>query len=113
MSASDKQEGGDHYKKITPEPWDVMYGWNREHYIGFLRYCALKRLGRWDGKDGALKEVRKAIHELQRLEEVLAEDERVRVSGAPYEIHRKDIHQHRAEVFRAPNGTPPEPDTVS
>ena len=71
LKASDFQVAGDHYKRLTPEPWDVMEGWNREHFIGFLRYSALKRLGRWDSKDGALQDVTKAIHELTKLKEIL------------------------------------------
>ena len=72
--ASETQVAGDHYKRLKPEPWEIMEGWNREHFIGFLRYNALKRLGRWDSKDGALQDVTKAIHELTRLKELLEED---------------------------------------
>lgn len=100
---SDRQVGGNHYKQIKPEPWEVMHGWDKEHFIGFLRYCAVKRLARWDSKDGALQDVRKAIHELQRLEEILAEEEKqilaeaeietVRVSGVPYEVSREELNR--------------------
>lgn len=76
MSANDIQEGGSHYKDLGIEPWDIMEEWNREHFIGFLRFCILKRLGRWDTKDGALLDMKKARHELDKLIEVL-EDEAV------------------------------------
>lgn len=72
--ASDTQIGGTHYKNLNPEPWDVMEGWNKEHFIGFLRYSALKRLGRWDSKDSALQDIKKAHQELGKLIELLEED---------------------------------------
>lgn len=71
MSANDRQVAGDHYKCLKPQPWEVMEGWDREHFIGFLRFSALQRLGRWDSKDNALQDVEKAIHELEKLAELL------------------------------------------
>ena len=93
MKASDTQVAGDHYKRLSPEPWEVMEGWNREHFKGFLRYSALKRLGRWDSKDNALQDVRKAIHELTRLEELLEED-----AGAAYMEESQKLDMNRKEV---------------
>ena len=75
VQPNDRQVGGNHYKQLKPEPWEIMEGWNREHFKGFLRFCAMKRLGRWDSKDNPLQEVEKAIHELQKLAELLREDQ--------------------------------------
>jgi len=74
----DIQIGGDHYKKLSPQPWEVMEGWGpREHFIGFLRFNILKRLGRWDSKDSALQDAKKARHELDKLIEIMEVSEEV------------------------------------
>lgn len=77
--AIDRQVGGSHYKDLGyGEPWKIMEVWDREHFKGFLRYNALKRLGRWNKKEPVLCNIEKAIHELQRLAELLREDEEVK-----------------------------------
>jgi hypothetical protein len=73
-SPNTTQVGGTHYKDLKIQPWEVMESWNREHFIGFLRYCILKRVGRWDSKDGALMDMKKARHELDKMIEMLEEE---------------------------------------
>jgi hypothetical protein len=38
----DKQFGGDHYKRMGIEPWDVVDTWPLEQRIGYYRGGALK-----------------------------------------------------------------------
>lgn len=70
-SARDIQIGGDHYKKSTVQPWDVVDTWPIEQQIGFHRGSALKYVMRMGTKDENLSEIRKAAHYLQKLVEVL------------------------------------------
>lgn len=71
QTASDIQIGGDHYKKSTVQPWDVVDTWPIEQQIGFHRGSALKYVMRMGTKDENLREIRKAAHYLQKLAEVL------------------------------------------
>lgn len=70
-TARDTQVGGDHYKKSTVQPWDVVDTWPIEQQIGFYRGNALKYVMRMGTKDENLREIRKAAHYLQKLAEVL------------------------------------------
>lgn len=72
MSARDTQVGGDHYKNMTVEPWDVVDSWPVEQRIGYYRGCALKYVMRMGSKDHSEQEILKAAHYLQKLAEVLA-----------------------------------------
>jgi hypothetical protein len=66
VSAADlKQISGDHYKKLDPEPWNVITAWN----LGYLDGTALKYIARWRDK-GGLNDIRKAIHFLEKFIEV-------------------------------------------
>ena len=71
MSASETQIGGDHYLNQKVEPWDVIDTWTREQQIGFHRGNALKYIMRMGSKDECKQEIKKAIHYLQKLIEVL------------------------------------------
>lgn len=78
MSANDTQVGGTHYKDLKIQPWEVMEAWGpKEHMIGFLRFCILKRLGRWDSKDSAIQDMKKARHELDKLIEIMESEDDV------------------------------------
>jgi NTP pyrophosphatase (non-canonical NTP hydrolase) len=72
--AKDRQVGGDHYKNMGVEPWDVVDTWPIEQRIGAYRHGALKYLMRMGTKDEQLQEIRKAAHYLQKLIEVLEND---------------------------------------
>lgn len=63
--ADAKQISGDHYKKLDPEPWNVITAWN----LGYLDGTALKYIARWRDK-GGLNDIRKAIHFLEKFIEV-------------------------------------------
>lgn len=69
MSANNSQIGGDHYKTLQPEPWDVIWQWRRDYLVG----SAIKYLARWETK-GGVDDLRKAVHFIQKRIE-LAEAE--------------------------------------
>ena len=73
--ANDRQVGGDHYKAMGVQPWDVVDTWPREQRIGYYRGGALKYLMRMGSKDGSPMEVAKGQHYIQKLLEVLNEQE--------------------------------------
>lgn len=73
MSANDTQVGGDHYKNLDIEPWDVIDTWPLEQRIGFYRGNALKYIMRLGAKDVMALEAKKAGHYCQKLAEVLSE----------------------------------------
>ena len=71
--ANDTQIGGDHYKNLGVEPWDVVDTWPTEQRIGAYRHGALKYLMRMGSKDEQLQEIKKCGHYIQKLIEVLEE----------------------------------------
>lgn len=71
--ANDKQVGGDHYKNMGVEPWDVVDTWPLYQRIGAYRAGALKYLMRMGAKDEAAQEIGKGLHYLEKLLEVLKE----------------------------------------
>lgn len=73
ISANATQVGGNHYKDMAVEPWDVIDTWPREQRIGFYRGNALKYIMRMGTKDEQLKEIGKVQHYLQKLVEELEE----------------------------------------
>jgi hypothetical protein len=72
--ARDMQFGGDHYKNMGVEPWDVVDTWPIEQRIGYYRGGALKYIMRMGNKDQSPMEIAKGKHYMQKLLEVL-EDE--------------------------------------
>ena len=68
-SANDLQIGGQHYKEMGVQPWDVMESvLTREEFIGFLKGNVIKysmRQGKKDGDDAG-----KARHYMMKLAEV-------------------------------------------
>lgn len=73
--ANDRQVGGDHYKNMGVEPWDVVDTWPREQRIGYYRGGALKYIMRMGSKDIDAQEIGKGQHYMQKLLEVLNEQE--------------------------------------
>jgi Protein of unknwon function (DUF3310) len=69
--ARDYMVGGTHYKDMKLEPWDVADTWPVEQQIGVYRHGALKYIMRMGYKDEGVQELKKAIHYLQKLIEVL------------------------------------------
>jgi len=73
--ANDRQVGGDHYKNMGVQPWDVVDTWPIEQRIGYYRGGALKYLMRMGSKDQSPVEVAKGQHYIQKLLEVLHEQQ--------------------------------------
>lgn len=73
--ARNRQVGGDHYKEMGVEPWDVVDTWPYEQRVGYYRGNALKYLMRMGRKDEAAIEAAKCQHYIQKLLEVLQEEE--------------------------------------
>jgi hypothetical protein len=73
MKASDMQYGGDHYKNMGVEPWDVVDTWPLEQRIGYYRGGALKYIMRMGAKDESPQEIAKGKHYMEKLLEVLEE----------------------------------------
>ena len=69
--ARDMQFGGDHYKNMGVEPWDVVDTWPIEQRIGYYRGGALKYIMRMGNKDQSPMEIAKGKHYMQKLLEVL------------------------------------------
>ena len=70
-TANAKQVGGDHYKKMGIQTWDVVDTWPLEQQIGYYRGNALKYVMRIGAKDEEIQEAGKGIHYLEKLIEVL------------------------------------------
>ena len=71
MQPSLRQVGGDHYKKLAVQPWDVVDTWPIEQQIGYYRGGALKYLMRMGSKDESIQEIAKGLHYLEKLIECL------------------------------------------
>lgn len=59
---SEKQVGGDHYKRTAIQPWDII----DDHGLDFYRGNALKYLLRAGKKGDAVQDLRKAIHYIEK-----------------------------------------------
>lgn len=71
MSANDRQEGGDYYRREI-QPWDAIAAWG----LGFLDGNAVKYLARWRTK-GGIGDLRKARHYIEKL----IEEEEAKAGG--------------------------------
>jgi hypothetical protein len=71
--ASLRQIGGTHYKQMAVQPWDVVDDWPLEQRIGYYRGNALKYLMRMGSKDQDAQEIGKGRHYIEKLLEVLQE----------------------------------------
>lgn len=71
VSANDLQVGGQHYKEMGVQPWDVMEAvLSRDEFIGFLKGNIIKysmRAGKKDSDDAG-----KARHYMMKLREVIS-----------------------------------------
>lgn len=65
------QVGGNHYKSMNIEPWDVIDCWPLEQRIGYYRGNAIKYLMRMGTKDEPTQEAKKAKHYIEKLIETL------------------------------------------
>lgn len=71
-TARSEQVGGDHYKRMAVQPWDVVDTWPLEQRIGFYRGNALKYIMRLGDKDAPADNAGKAAHYCRKLVEVLS-----------------------------------------
>lgn len=71
MKANDMQVGGQHYKNMRIQPWDVIDSLDHAQAIGFYRGNALKYIMRAGEKGPAREDYEKAKHYLEKLLEIL------------------------------------------
>ena len=69
--AQSRQVGGNHYKKMDIQPWDVIDYGPKQQAIGFYRYNALKYIMRAGEKGDFKEDIAKAQHYLEKLLEIL------------------------------------------
>lgn len=70
MNGEDRllEQGSQHYLNLKLQPWEVMEKWGHPiEFFGFLKFCALKRIGRLEEKNEIEKDLTKSIHELQKM----------------------------------------------
>lgn len=70
-TANTKQVGGDHYKKMNVQPWDVIDAFPHAQSIGFYKGNAIKYIMRAGEKGPAKEDYEKALHYLEKLIESL------------------------------------------
>lgn len=71
VQADARQVGGDHYKAMPMQPWDVMQAiLTKEEFAGFLKGNIVKYSMRAGQKAGATDDADKARHYAQKLKEV-------------------------------------------
>jgi hypothetical protein len=67
MKSLEKQIGGDHYKKMRIQPWEIIDAHNLNYYEGnVLKYLLRRKRGQ-----ARVEDLKKAIHYLERLIESL------------------------------------------
>lgn len=64
-SANSYQVQGNHYRRLEPQPWDVIAAWD----LNFFEGNCLKYLSRWKEKNG-VDDLKKARHYLDKLIEI-------------------------------------------
>lgn len=92
MSASSYQVGGDHYRVLPYQPWDLI----RDVNAGFHEGSIIKYMSRWRAK-GGLQDVLKALHYAERYAEEL---DALGVSGDAPEGVRPEFPGARAACDR-------------
>lgn len=70
--ANATQVGGEHYKKMGVQVWDVVDTWPLDQRVGYYRGNALKYLMRMGSKDQSAQEIAKGKHYMEKLLEVLS-----------------------------------------
>lgn len=101
MSANDKQVGGEHYKKLDPQPWDIFAAWG----LDWFRATIIKYVVRSPDK-GGVQDLEKARHvldkliEIERAKVVTSENEPTPAPRSPFE-HYSSL----AEVATEPENT--------
>ena len=74
MTTLNTQVGGSHYKDMAIQPWQAMEAWlTAEEYRGYHKGVAIAYLARERDKGGT-EDIKKAIHHLQRLVEMVQDE---------------------------------------
>jgi hypothetical protein len=81
MSTLDKQEGGDHYKRLKIQPWEIIDACGLDFYEGNVIKYILRRKGELKDR---IVDLRKAIHCLEHEIELLIAQEPDNISAADY-----------------------------
>lgn len=69
--ADQTQVGGDHYKTMGIQPWEVLQSvLTREEFVGFLKGNIIKYAMRSGRKEGADDDAGKARHYAKKLSEI-------------------------------------------
>lgn len=77
-SVNDRQVGGTHYSQVGDfQHWDLVIHTKMHYLLG----CCTKYLFRWRGKNG-LEDLKKAIHYLEKYQEMGTIDKMVAVDDA-------------------------------
>lgn len=78
-NANSYQVGGDHYKSMDVQPWDVMQAvLSHEEFVGFLKGNVIKYSMRVGRKVNSNDDAEKCQHYIEKLTEVTdAEKDRV------------------------------------
>lgn len=71
MTEQARQAGGDHYVRMSVQPWDVIDTWPVEQQIGYHRGNILKYLMRMESKEDRLVQCDKLLHCAQKLRSIL------------------------------------------
>jgi len=66
-----RQEGGDHYVKLSVQPWDAMRSWFPDSFNDYLLMNALKYIAR--NKTDKREDIAKAIHYLEQWMEATSQ----------------------------------------
>lgn len=71
LSADERQVGGNHYKNMTVQPWDVMQAvMTPEEFRGFIKGNIIKYAMRQGRKEGEELDAEKALHYMEKLQEI-------------------------------------------
>jgi ribosomal protein L32E len=100
MKASDRQVGGTHYKDMGVQTWDVVDTWPVEQRIGYYRGGALKYLMRMGSKDESPVEIAKGHHYMEKLLELLKEQQHAEVIASQVSVSKKIQFPARAKGTR-------------
>lgn len=66
-----QQVGGSHYKDMAIQPWEALEAWlTPEEYRGYHKGVAVSYLAR-ERQKGGTQDIKKAIHHLSRLVEMI------------------------------------------
>ncbi len=63
METKSTQVGGDHYVRLSIQPWDAMRSWFPDSFRDYLLMNAMKYIAR--DKGNKREDIQKAIHYLQ------------------------------------------------